>query len=197
MTGLAMRPFSPEALDANRSGHLSPAQRQAVGRAEIRWQRVLMAGAILSAILGIAAVVAAILGSTSEQAGRLVEAAVLLALAAILSYRSLGGDPVARDLRDGRVETVEGALKKRIVHYGRDSNPNYYLDVADRSFRVPLATWSEVPDTRLVRLYYLPRSKRLVNFERLHEDQETLSTPDSTPQTTDSPTAGVPSHDKL
>jgi hypothetical protein len=77
-------------------------------------------------------------------------------------------DPLATDVREGRVETVEGAIGKRRVQSGtRSGFTRYYLIVANRRLRTFLSAYEAAPDAGYVRAYYLPRTRRLVNLERL------------------------------
>src|SRR5437764_201795 len=72
-------------------------------------------------------------------------------------------DPLAGDARAGRVEHREGAIGKRRVGNGR-ARSSYFLVVGDRRFRVARSTYEAAPDAGYVRIYYLPRSRKLVNL---------------------------------
>ncbi len=78
-------------------------------------------------------------------------------------------DPLAADVRDRRVETVEGAIGKRRVQSSpaRANFTRYYLNIAGRQLRTYRSAYDEAPDAGYVRAYYLPRTRRLVNLERL------------------------------
>ena len=77
-------------------------------------------------------------------------------------------DPLAADVRDRRVETVEGAIGKRRVQSQTKTRPTrYYLNIAGRQLRTYLSAYDAAPDAGYVRAYYLPRTRRLVNLERL------------------------------
>ena len=43
----------------------------------------------------------------------------------------------------------------------------YFVDVGDSSFKVAPATYEAAPDAGIVRVYFLPRSRKVVNLERL------------------------------
>jgi hypothetical protein len=65
-----------------------------------------------------------------------------------------------------QVASAEGAIGKRRIAGGR-AQSTYLLDVGDRTFKVSRATCDAAPDAGLVRLYFLPRSRKIVNLERL------------------------------
>src|SRR5437588_164071 len=74
-------------------------------------------------------------------------------------------DALSADVREGRVESVEGAIRKRVVR-GRASN-SFYLEIDRRRLQVSRSSYAAAPDAGIVRAYYLPRSRRVVNLERL------------------------------
>ncbi len=78
-------------------------------------------------------------------------------------------DPLAADVRGGRVDMVEGAIGKRRRQTkgppGRTAH--YYLNVAGRQLHTYRLAYDAAPDVGYVRAYYLPRTRRLVNLERL------------------------------
>ena len=77
-------------------------------------------------------------------------------------------DPLAADVREGRVEAVEGAVgKRRVQSMGRTGATRYYLTIGGRQLRAYLSDYNAAPDAGYVRAYYLPRTRRLVNLERL------------------------------
>ena len=77
-------------------------------------------------------------------------------------------DPLKADVRDGRVETIEGAIgKRRVQSRGGPTLTRYYLVVAGRRLRTFRSAFDAAPDAGYVRAYYLPRTRRLVNLERL------------------------------
>lgn len=126
------------ALEDNRAGELSAAQRRDL-RAAVQWNT--------EGVLGIAL--------------RLFH-------------------PLARDLKAGRVESVEGAVTKRIgvdldpLVAGADSTGStaFQVWVASRTlgnqeFRTSQDVYEAVPESGIVRLFYLPRSRWAVNVERV------------------------------
>lgn len=165
MTITIEHPLHPEALDPNRRGVLGDAQRQAFRR--LSWDRrknELTAAGFLTA----GSLVVAIYGSASAFDGQRVLVSVVgLAIAAFLIVRAIvGSDALTRDLRAGEVRSVEGAIAKSYLSGGR-TRSTYFLDVGNRRFVVASGTYEAAPDAGHVRAYYLPRSGKLVNLERL------------------------------
>jgi hypothetical protein len=89
--------------------------------------------------------------------------------------------PRGRDLAEGRVESVEGPFRKRWwQNYGRIAGANYRFVIETRETgKKEYVCWPDMyewaPDWGTMRLYYLPRSKLVVNVEN-------LSTGEATPQ---------------
>jgi len=93
--------------------------------------------------------------------------------------------PFAKDLAAGRVESIEGALTKSIgsnwdyalasvlTNTPRGNEPtSYRISVANRQlgvqqFRCAEDVYEFAPEAGFVRLFYLPRSRWVVNLERL------------------------------
>jgi hypothetical protein len=160
-------PFPPDALEANRRGELSDAQRRGFGalsgyqrRNDFSIAGFLVAGAVLVGFFA---------SPTASPLLRGLIPILCLALAAFLVVRSItGGGALTRDLRQGRVESAEGAIgKRRPSGGGGRSVSTYFLDVGDRHFKVTPAPYEAAPDAGFVRLYYLPHSRKVVNLERL------------------------------
>ena len=77
-------------------------------------------------------------------------------------------DPLAADVREGRVDAVEGAVgKRRRQSNSRTRGARYYLNIGGRQLRTYLSAYDAAPDAGYARAYYLPRTRRLVNLERL------------------------------
>ena len=151
-------PFHAEALAENRSGHLT-------GDQAIRFQR--MASGRRNSTRGLAVPVGAIgallltLSGPAAGLGFVAAAAVILVAPAF--------DPLAADVREGRVETVQGAVGKRRTQSKGPAGgtTRYYLNIAGRQLQTYLSAYEAAPDAGYVRAYYLPRTRRLVNLERL------------------------------
>jgi hypothetical protein len=86
-------------------------------------------------------------------------------------------DSLAKDVNDGQVESIEGAITKKTIRYtddgdGASAPPSYRMWVANREvgnqeFHPPYDIYNSAPDAGMVRLFYLPRSRRVVNLELL------------------------------
>jgi hypothetical protein len=152
-------------LDANQVGELSDQQRQNLG-ALARYRR-RNAATIALFLLAVAAILMFAPNPKAPLVQRELVAAGAAFIAAFLIVRAVtGSDALTRDLRESRVESVEGAIGKRRLSGGRAQGV-YFLDVGDRSFKVGPGTYHDAPDAGWVRAYYLPLSKRIVNLERL------------------------------
>jgi hypothetical protein len=133
--------FSPEALDDNRRGALSPAQRDQFQVEMNHKHRGLM-------------------GRVGQRI-----------------------DPWASDVEAGRVDMIEGAVSKRVKSAAGFA---YEIHVATRQtgddvFGCPQDLYQAAPGIGMIRLFYLPRSRWAVNFERL---------PDATVNDTSAQAAG-------
>jgi hypothetical protein len=166
----ASNPFPSDALEANRRGELSDAQRRGFGalsryrrKSELSTAGFLLAGAIL---------VGGFASPTASVALRVFITLACLAIAAWLVVRSItGSDAITRDLRETQVRSVEGAIgKRRLSGGGGRSVTTLFLDVGDSHFRVAPATYEAAPDAGIVRLYYLSHSRKVVNLERLRDE---------------------------
>ncbi len=158
-------PFPADALDANRANRLSAEQRT--------WLRSMAKNNRSSSmsIAGVAGVLAIILFFFADRGGveRILIALALLIVAAFFFVRGFtGADPLDADLREGYVESVEGAISKRRVSTGgRSSLVTHYIDVERKQMRAFKDQYDAAPDAGYVRVYYVPHSMRVVNLERL------------------------------
>jgi len=94
----------------------------------------------------------------------------------LLGSVARGFDRLAKDLEAGRVENVEGAITKRLgpsaLLLGSTPWTSYEIRVANhqagsQAFHTSRELHEHVPDAGFVRLFYLPRSRWVVNLERL------------------------------
>jgi hypothetical protein len=69
------------------------------------------------------------------------------------------------DLWGGQVLTVEGAVKKQKFSGARSSS--YYYHLGNLTFEVPVAAYHAMLEGQHCRLYYLPRTRRLIALEAL------------------------------
>jgi len=175
---MANGPFPADALDANRANRLSAEQRT--------WLRGLAGNSrrnSLSFAL-IAGVLAVILLFFADRGGaeRILFGLVLLGVGAFFFVRGFtGADPLDRDLREGYVESVEGAIaKRRVSTGGRSSSVTHWIDVENKRMRAFKDQYDAAPDAGYVRVYYVPHSMRVVNLERLPDrpgDAEIVRSP--------------------
>jgi hypothetical protein len=164
--------FSSEALQTNRNGQLTPEQSDGWRARSGGGRRSEVSIALVVAAIGL--VVALAPGPTKDSTIKPIIGLVCLLLAAALVVRSLSGaDPITRDVRAERVESIEGAITKHVVQASGSGNDSYYVHVAndtdgDQRYRTSRALYQAAPDAGFVRIFYLPRSRRAINFERLH-----------------------------
>jgi hypothetical protein len=158
----------PDALEANRAGRLTDVQRKNL-RARSRGTRKFeLQFAGIFTVLGL-------LVWFAEGPARyanvkpLIGIAFLVIAGALVVRAFLGSDDVTRDVRSGRVESVEGAVTKwsNTVHSRESSLTSYYVQVDKVRVETGLQFYQSVPEAGIVRLYYLPHSHRLVNLEHL------------------------------
>ena len=164
MTVNAPSPYPADALEANRRGALSSTQVKNLRNfAGSRRKGGLQFAAVLT-VIGV--LVGFFASPTASHAARVLIPLGCFLIAAFLIVRFLGGgDPIVRDLRAGKVESVEGAIGKRRVP--TEHHALHYLQVGDSEFSCGSATYEAVPDAGYLRLYYLPQSRHIVNFELL------------------------------
>ena len=161
-------PFPADALEANRSGHLTTWQRDRL-RPLARYAR--QSAFVVAVVLAVASGMMVYDRQLSLPAVlRLPLAGVCLVLATFFLLRAIvGGDALTRDLRHMKVQTAEGPIgKHRGGSTGRSGRRSYLFDVGDGTFRVASRkSYDAAPDAGIVRVYFLPRSRRVVNLERL------------------------------
>lgn len=156
------------ALGVNRQGRITDAQRKGWAGAERNWSGTVSLMALVLALAGVALLVGG--GKTPLPTfARLPAGVGCLVGAGVLAYLSLlGGGQLARDLRDGRVESAEGAVAKSHQQVDAGADPGfYYLEVAGRRLRCDREAYDAAPEGGIVRVYFLPRSRKVVNLERL------------------------------
>jgi hypothetical protein len=160
--------FFPQWLDANRQGRLSEQQRRNLGGNERSNRKTELSWALFALAVG-----AIILFVPGLREGALVHYGVpfvcVLVAIGIAAWSLMGADPLQHDLNEGKVASVDGPIGKRhsTLASGSHDSTVYFLDVGPRTFTVSVKTYEAAPDAGWVRLYYLPRTKRVVNFERI------------------------------
>ena len=175
---MATDPFPRSALDANRSGHLTPEQ-STLYRAEAATDRknLLLGGIAVMAFGGIilfGAITRRIPGGRLEPA--LVGAAIFAFGAALAYFGGIRGSAAkAAAAADGRVTSLEGPIRRDRRDRRNDSSGDvspgneyeYSLVVGDRSFTVSSDQWEAAPPDGVVRVYLLGDSSRIVNLEKI------------------------------
>jgi hypothetical protein len=179
---LPPEPFPGAALDANRSGRLTPDQ-SAFYREEAASDRknLLIAGLVIAG-LGAAVVFGALTGRIpGGRLESLLIGAALLTVGAVVAFFGgiRGSQAKAAAVDAGRVTSLEGPIRRdrrdrREGLFGDDSSHispgneyEYYLLVGDRSFSVSAVQWEAAPEDGVVRVYLLGVSDRIVNLERI------------------------------
>ena len=158
-------PFQPEALAENRSGVLTAEQASQFGRMVSARRKGTRGLAVPFAAIG--ALLLVLSGPAPTAAERYLVGWGFVAAAALLLAAPMF-DPLAADVRGRRVETVQGAIgKRRVRSTAATGHTRHYLNVAGRQLRTFLSAYEAAPDAGYVRAYYLPRTRRLVNLERL------------------------------
>lgn len=155
-------PLSADALDANRRGELSADQRHGFGALAASQRRSALSAA---ALLIAGALLVAFFGSPNAFASRMIASSIAAAIGAVVLVRAVtGADALTRDVRSGQVVSAEGAIGRHSMG-GRITTR--FLEVGDRTFKVSRSTYVAAPEAGFVRVYYLPRSRKVVNMERL------------------------------
>lgn len=169
-------PFPPDALPANRSGRLTDEQMRGLQQIARERRKGIRDFAYLAGAIGAVLLIAD--GPPSKAVARRIVGAASLALVPLILVIANHGALTA-DLREGRVESIEGAIAKRVVH-GR-SWSTHYFEISRRRLRVSRSGYDAAPGAGIVRVYFLPRSRLVVNLERL-ADPPLPSGPDATQQ---------------
>jgi hypothetical protein len=181
MTDPAADPFPADALELNRAGTLTDQQRARFTRLARSWRSNELVGALVMAVAGVVLLTGT--GPASSALVRFGGGAGALVIGAFFLVRSFpGADPIGADLRSGTVESIEGAFRKTSWSSGGGNTVTHYsFEVAGTRFDEPsTAGYEAAPDAGIVRLFYLPRSKRVVNLERLPDrpvDPAVLTSP--------------------
>jgi hypothetical protein len=157
-------PLSAGDLETNRGGRLTDRQRKVYKAKErsFRWNELV--GGVMSGVLG--AILLTATGPAPNAQYRPLAGAAFAVVGAFFVVRGLFlGDSLSSDLRSGSVETVEGAITKSTM--SAKTTTFHYFEVAGRRFEVGSAAYQLAPEAGYVRLYFLPRSHKVVNMERL------------------------------
>jgi hypothetical protein len=158
--------FPAAAFPENRSGHMTNEQARNFERM-VSGRRQSIRGVAMP-VGAIGALLLIMSGPAATAAKRhLTGWGFMAAAAAILAAPAF--DPLAADVREGRVETVQGAVGKRRLRSTSHGTgwTRYYLIVGGCQLRAYRSAYEAAPDAGYVRAFYLPRTRRLVNLERL------------------------------
>jgi hypothetical protein len=159
-------PFPQDALESNRQGRLTDSQKQWLRAVSRNTRKSGLSIAATCAALGLLIWLAP--GPSQYAVTKPLIGLALLAVALFFLLRSLtGGDALTGDLRNGRVEAVEGAITKVRIAGSRSAASAHYFDVDGKRLHVTASQFDWAPDAAIVRVFYLPHSHRAVNFERL------------------------------
>jgi hypothetical protein len=173
-----LNPLPSEALNSNRRGELTAAQRD--GFADPLRRRNRNALGIAGALLVVAVVGGVIAAPHVAPVWRIAIVGVPLGIAVSLVLRAVtGGDrALGRDLSHGQVQAVTGPItKEQESAMDVDSTSVYILKVGAERFTVAEKIFEAAPGSGQVRLYYLPASRKVVNLETF-----TDGTPTSAPR---------------
>ncbi|HEX7263288.1 MAG TPA: hypothetical protein VF383_03820 [Candidatus Dormibacteraeota bacterium] len=161
-------PFPQDALEANRAGQLTPAQRKGFRGQSRGFRKAELQFAVIATIIGLLVWFAP--GPAKYAMVKPLIGIGCLILAGFLVVRSfLGADSLTQDLRDGRVESVEGAITKTSVTADSrgSSSTSYFFHVGGIKVKVWRGAYQAAPEAGFVKIYYLPHSHELVNLERV------------------------------
>ena len=158
----------PDALEANRAGRLTDAQRKVLRAGSRGMRKAELQFAVIFTVIGLLVWFAQ--GPPKYANIKPLVGIAFLIIAGALVVRSfMGADARTRDLRSGRVDSVEGAITKSSgsTHSGNSSLTWYYVQVGEVRAETGSTFYHAVPDAGIARMYYLPISRHLVNLEQL------------------------------
>lgn len=160
-------PFLQDALDANRAGELTTPQRDRLRPIARNTRQSMLGAAVVFAVATAMMLFDRDFSLPAVFRVALAGACVVLAVFFLLRA-AVGADALTRDLRHRKVQSADGAIGKRTrSSSGRRGWRTYWLEVGDGVYRVSPGGYKAAPDAGMVRVYFLPRSRRVVNLERL------------------------------
>jgi hypothetical protein len=195
MSGTSVSAFSADALATNQAGRLTDQQRQAYRGQDRSFRKSELTGAIGAIVFGLLFLTAA--GPNPNAWLRPVLAVVAFVIAGFLLFRTtIASDSLSRDLSRGVVASVDGAILKNVRSSGgRSSSSSYYIHVAGKNFDVPHSVYQAAPEAGIVRVYFLPRSKTMVNLEQLPDRPLPAGVASSPTEVVQALATGLRSHD--
>ena len=156
------------ALPENRAGRISLEQLARLRHAnDLRAKIIGLAALVLGAVI-----VISLIGVSSRWPSLVgfppvvILVMALVPLAALVpfawrTWRSLA------ELRAARVEVVEGPIGKRSFLVNESADRLTYLEVGAKRYRAPYELFDRAPEDGDVRLFVLPKSGEIVNYEIL------------------------------
>ncbi len=194
MSGAPMSPAVPDALAANQGGKLTDQQRQQYRGKDRSFRKTELYVAVGAAIIGVLVLTST--GPSPDAAFRPIAAIAAFAVAGALVYRSIvAADSLSRDVAAGVVESLEGAVLREVRQGSGSGVEFFYLSVAGQRFEVSGSVYRAAPEAGYVRVYYLPRSRTVVNLERLPDPPLPAGVASSPAEVAKTALAGVLSHD--
>ncbi len=163
-----MTSLNADALETNRGGRLTAIQRNGLRSNSRGMRKAEFQFATIFTVIGLLVWFGP--GPAKYANVKPLVGIAFLALAGALVVRAfLGADPLTRDLRSGHVESVEGAISKWTIQTGSSSlgSTSHVAQVGKVRVETGAAAYDALPGAGIVRLYYLPHSHHLVNFEVL------------------------------
>ncbi len=174
---MASDPFPRNALDANRSGRLTPEQSTFYQAEAATDRKNLVFAGIAVTVFGVVILFGAITGRIpgSRLEPLLIGAAILAFGVALTYFGGIRGSAAkAAAAAEGRVTSLEGPFRRDRRdrrddedHVSAGNEYEYYLVVGDRSFSVSRDQWEAAPEDGVVRVYLLGDSSRIVNLEKV------------------------------
>lgn len=201
MSVASAQPFPADALETNRAGQLSPNQLKLLSGTAKADRKNEFTGAFICVVLGLLI----LFGVDSSKPAYLHYGFPVVAFlaAGYFLYRSTSaGDALTKDLHSVRVESVEGAVRKWVVNSHDSGNGGYtstshFVEVEHERFRIGSTEYSAIPEAGWVRIYYLPKSRTVVNFEHLADRPLPEGALEAPMDTLKMAMAGMHSHDSV
>ncbi len=196
-TGTSIGSFPSDALETNRLGQLSPDQRQSLKNLAKADRKGELSAALFSLVFG-GFILFAVDASKPAYLHYGIPVVAFAAALFFLYRATSAGDALTRDLRVGKVQSIEGAFRKWVVQSTSGSTPSsHYLEVENHRFEIGRTTYDALPDGGVVRVFYLPQSKHVINMERLPDRALPAGAVESPLAIVQQSLAGMRSHDHV
>jgi hypothetical protein len=165
--------YDAAALPENRGGRLTAEQQRVLSETSKRTTRGNQIVITLGFAISAAAVVFAAFAPAASEAR--IPALVIATTAVLFPIASAvflwSGQSKRGDIRSGKVGVVEGPIRKRSIML--EGGNVDYLVVAGKRYRTSSELFNAAPASGTIRLFVLPRSGSVVNWEavRDHHDE--------------------------